>query len=74
MPSRIVTGWPSFHCPSGWMSMGSPPSADQSRRASSNSASFFEIQMWRRSPRSHRSRMTLATWRPLPAPVPSPRK
>ena len=61
MPSRMAMGVPSFQDASGWMSIGRPPSAAQSRRASSSSASFFEIQIWRRSPRAHRSRMTLAT-------------
>ena len=45
----------------------------QSRSASSMSLSDLEIQTARRRPLSQLSRMIAATWRPLPAPVPSPR-
>jgi hypothetical protein len=50
-----------------------PPTAIQSRRASSISLSDLEIQTARRRPRSQWSRRIAATCRPLPAPVPSPR-
>ena len=49
------------------------PSADQSRCASSISLSDLEIQTARRRPLSQLSSRMPATWRPLPAPVPSPR-
>src|SRR3546814_5792307 len=45
----------------------------QSRCASSSRRSDTEIQTARRRPLSQLSRMMPATWRPLPAPVPSPR-
>ena len=48
------------------------PSADQSRWASSISLSDLLIQTARRRPFSQLSRRMPATWRPLPAPVPSP--
>ena len=50
------------------------PSADQSRCASSISLSDFEIHTALRRPRSQLSRMMPAACRPLPLPVPSPRK
>ena len=48
------------------------PSADQSRCASSISLSDLVIHTARRRPFSQLSRRMPATWRPLPAPVPSP--
>ena len=54
------------------MSSRRPPMAAQSRRASSTSLSECESQSARLRPRSHWSRTTAATWRPLPHPVPSP--
>ena len=58
--------------PSGMTSSSRPPSAVQSRRASSTSLSDCESQSARRRPRSQWSSTMAATWRPLPAPVPSP--
>ena len=48
------------------------PSADQSRCASSISLSDLLIHTARRRPFSQLSRRMPATWRPFPAPVPSP--
>ena len=50
------------------------PSADQSRCASSISLSDLLIQTARRRPLSQLSSRMPATCRPLPAPVPSPKK
>ena len=49
-----------------------PPTAHQSRRASSSSLSDWESQSARLRPRSHWSRTMAATCLPLPQPVPSP--
>ena len=54
------------------MSYSSRPSSRQSRRASSTRRADWEIHSARLEPRSQRSRITAAAWRPLPQPVPSP--
>jgi hypothetical protein len=74
MPLSIATDAPSGKASNGWMSIGTPPSALQSRRASSIRAELRDIQMARRRPRFHWSRMMPAPSRPFPTPVPSAMK
>ncbi len=73
MPSASRIGVPWRKRESGVTSSRSMPSADQSRCASSISLSDLEIQTAWRRPLSQLSSRMPATWRPLPAPVPSPR-
>ena len=73
MPSASRIGVPWRKRDSGVTSKRSWPSADQSRWASSISLSDFDTQTARRRPFSQLSSRMPATWRPLPAPVPSPR-
>ena len=73
MPWSRRIGVPWRKRASGVISSRSWPSADQSRCASSISLSDFEIQRARRRPCSQLSSRMPATWRPFPAPVPSPR-
>ena len=72
MPSECGISAPWRNLPSGMTSSSRPPSAVQSRRASSTSLSDCESQSARLRPRSQLSSTMAATWRPLPAPVPSP--
>ena len=72
MPSSSGISIPWRKLPSGMTSLSSPPSAVQSRRASSSSLSDCESQSAFFRPRSRLSRMIAATCRPLPQPVPSP--
>ena len=63
-----------FQADCGVMSALAPPMALQSRRASSSRASFFDSHTARDRPWARLSAMTPAISRPLPQPVPSPRK
>ncbi len=72
MPCSRRIGLPWRKRASGVISRRSIPKADQSRWASSISLSDFEIHTARRRPCSQLSSRMPATWRPLPAPVPSP--
>ncbi|CEG06713.1 hypothetical protein BN961_00083 [Afipia felis] len=72
MPSLSVIGLPCGNRDSGVTSKRSMPSALQSRCASSNSLSDFEIQTALRRPCIQLSKMIAADSRPLPTPVPSP--
>jgi hypothetical protein len=56
------------------MSAERPPSAVQSRLASSIRLAFLLIQIERRRPASQLSSTQAAICLPFPAPVPSPRK
>ena len=69
----VIASW-GFHRSRGTMSVGAPPRSDQSRTASSISVFDLLIHTARVRPASQPARITPATWRPLPVPVPSPRK
>ena len=74
MPRSMRMASACFQADCGVMSQSAPPMAPQSRRASSSRASFFDSHTARCRPWARLSAMTPAISRPLPQPVPSPRK